>query len=197
MASQHNVPPRGVAPQTTRSSHLPSSAGTPGAVGANNPVPGQARVWSLYSSTCYHLLPRSRGWGCNRLGDAAGLIESGAAMRAAWLAGKELVLVRSAFQHGEWTQLIRSASRPGAPCTPDWADESGVDPELVSMPKREPIANDFSAPCIVHRNINKRTLSATRAAKGGWGAPINLPGADGMPVPPGTVWHRSLGPLGT
>ena len=77
------------------------------------------------------------------------------------------------------------------------SDESGVDPELVSMPKREPIANDFSAPCIVHRNINKRTLSATRAAKGGWGAPINLPGADGMPVPPGTVWHRSLGPLGT
>eukprot|EP00439_Symbiodinium_sp_Y106_P038075 s5160_g4.t1 len=106
-------------------------------------------------------------------------------MRAAWLAGKELVLVRSAFQHGEWTQLIRSASRPGAPCTPDWADESGVDPELVSMPKREPMANDFSAPCIVHRNINKRTLSATRAAKGGWGAPINLPGADGMPVLPG------------
>ena len=32
VASQHNAPPRGVAPLTTKSSHLRSSAGPPGAV---------------------------------------------------------------------------------------------------------------------------------------------------------------------
>ena len=39
---------------------------------------------------------------------------------------------------------------PGLPVTRDWADDSGVKRELVSMPKWEPIADNFDAPCVVH-----------------------------------------------